>query len=306
MKYNLEERLIWFKNELVPIKEAKIMVFSPTSQFGLNVFEGIPCFWNKGKSKLFGFRIYDHYKRLQNSARLLNLNSNYSIEDMYDALKKTINANEVKEDISIRQTLFVDDFGSWNSEGPVQMFVVPTPKNMLSSEYNNDGLKVCISSWTRINDNAISPRIKCGANYINSRMGQHEALINGYNTCLFLNENKKISEGPGSCFFIIKNNKLITPILSDSVLESITRDSIIKIAKFLGYEVEVRTIDRTESYCADEAFLCGSAMGITPVLSIDKYNITDEIGIITKEIKSKYYNIARGNDIDFEEWVTEL
>ena len=306
MKYDLENRLIWFKNELVPIKEAKIMVFSPTAQFGLNVFEGIPCFWNEKKSKLFVFRIYDHYRRLQNSAKLLNLNNSFSTEDMFNALKQTIAANEIKEDVSVRQTLFVDDFGSWSSDGPVQMFVVATPHNMLSSEYNNEGLNVCISSWTRINDNSMSPKIKCGANYINSRLGQREALRNGYNTCLFLNENKKISEGPGSCFFIIKNNCLITPRLTDSVLESITRDSVIKIAKFLGYEVIERAVDRTELYIADEAFLCGSAMGITPVLSIDKYKITDQIGDITKKIKTKYFDIARGNDTDFSEWITEL
>lgn len=306
MKYDLENRLIWFKNELVPIKEAKIMVFSPTAQFGLNVFEGIPCFWNEKKSKLFVFRIYDHYRRLQNSAKLLNLNNSFSTEDMFNALKQTIAANEIKEDVSVRQTLFVDDFGSWSSDGPVQMFVVATPHNMLSSEYNNEGLNVCISSWTRINDNSMSPKIKCGANYINSRLGQREALRNGYNTCLFLNEDKKISEGPGSCFFIIKNNCLITPRLTDSVLESITRDSVIKIAKFFGYEVIERAVDRTELYIADEAFLCGSAMGITPVLSIDKYKITDQIGDITKKIKTKYFDIARGNDTDFSEWITEL
>ena len=306
MKYDLENRLIWFKNELVPIKEAKIMVFSPTAQFGLNVFEGIPCFWNEKKSKLFVFRAQDHYKRLQNSAKLLNLNNTFSTEDMFNALKQTIAANEIKEDVSVRQTLFVDDFGSWLSDGPVQMFVVATPHNMLSSEYNNEGLNVCISSWTRINDNSMSPKIKCGANYINSRLGQREALRNGYNTCLFLNEGKKISEGPGSCFFIVKNKCLITPRLTDSVLESITRDSVIKIAKLLGYEVEERAVDRTELYIADEAFLCGSAMGITPVLSIDKYKITDQIGDITKEIKSKYFNIARGDDTDFPEWVTDL
>ena len=306
MKYDLENRLIWLKNELVPIKEAKIMAFSPTAQFGLNVFEGIPCFWNDKKSKLFVFRVQDHYKRLQNSAKLLNLNNTFSTEDMFNALKQTIAANEVKEDVSIRQTLFVDGFGSWSSDGPVQMFVVATPHNMLSSEYNNEGLNVCISSWTRINDNSMSPKIKCGANYINSRLGQREALRNGYNTCLFLNENKKISEGPGSCFFIIKNNCLITPRLTDSVLESITRDSVIKIAKFLGYEVIECAVDRTELYIADEAFLCGSAMGITPVLSIDKYKITDQIGDITRKIKTKYFDIARGNDTDFSEWITEL
>lgn len=306
MKYPLEERLIWFKGEMVPIKEAKVMVFSPTSQFGLNVFEGIPCYWNDDKNSLFGFRLIDHFERLKKSAYLLQIECPFTTEDMLNALKETINTNEIRESISVRQTLFVDDFGSWGSEGPTNMFVVPTPKKMTSAEYNQEGLDVCFTSWRRISDNTLSPRIKCGANYINSRMGQREALRNGYNTCLFLNEFGKIAEGPGSCFMMVKNNTLVTPAFTDSVLESITRDSVIKIARMLGYKVEERTIDRTETYTADEAFLCGSAMGITPIFSIDRYQIGDDIGKITKEIKTKYFDIAFGRDTDYSEWVTEL
>lgn len=306
MKYPLEERLIWFKGEMIPIKEAKVMVFSPTSQFGLNVFEGIPCYWNEDKNSLFGFRLIDHFERLKKSAYLLQIECPFSTDDMLNALKETITSNEIRESISIRQTLFVDDFGSWSSEGPTNMFVVATPKKMTSPEYNQEGLDVCFTSWRRISDNTLSPRIKCGANYINSRVGQREALRNGYNTCLFLNEFGKIAEGPGSCFMMIKNNTLITPVFTDSVLESITRDSVIKIARMLGYDIEERTIDRTEAYTADEAFLCGSAMGITPIFSIDRYKIGDGIGKITKEIKTKYFDIAFGRDADCTEWITEL
>lgn len=306
MKYPLEERLIWFKGEMVPIKEAKVMVFSPTSQFGLNVFEGIPCYWNGDKAKLYGFRLSDHYERLIKSARLLQIECPYTKEDMLEALQKTITANEIKESISVRQTLFVDDFGSWGSEGPTNMFVVPTPKRMTSSEYNQEGLHVCFTSWRRISDNTISPRIKCGANYINSRMGQREALRNGYNTCLFMNEFGKVAEGPGSCFVMVKGETIVTPLFTDSVLESITRDSVIQIARQLGYKVEERTIDRTEVYTADEAFLCGSAMGVTPIFSIDKYQLGDDIGTVTNAIKTKYYDVAFGRDTERTDWITEL
>ena len=200
----------------------------------------------------------------------------------------------------------MDDFGSWGSSGPTGMFVVPTPKKMISSEYNQEGLKVCITSWRRISDNTISPRIKCGANYINSRMGQREALANGYNTCLFLNEFGKLAEGPGSCFFMVKNGKLITPQFTDAVLESITRDSVIKIANSMGYKVEERSVDRTETYSADEAFLCGSAMGITPIYWIDQYQIGFEMGNITTKLANVYYRIARGEDSSIGEWSTIL
>ena len=188
MKYELEQRLIWFKGNLVPVKEAKVMALSPTAQFGLNVFEGIPAYWNEDKKQLFAFRLDDHYNRLLRSARLIQINCPYSKEQMKQALIDVVKANEFDENLSIRQTLFVDEWGSWGSEGPVQMFVAPLPRGKTNAEYNKKKLNVCVTSWRRISENALSPRIKCGANYINSRYGQREAIRNGYDTCIFLNE----------------------------------------------------------------------------------------------------------------------
>ncbi len=304
MKYDVSERLVWFKGEILHVNDAKINVLSPTSQFGLNVFEGIPCYWNDDNKQLYAFRLDDHYDRLMRSARLIQIDCPYSKDELKKALIDVVRANEFDENISVRQTLFVDGFGSWGSDGPTEMFVAPIPRGKTSAEYNKKGLNVCVTSWRRISENALSPRIKCGANYINSRYGQREALRNGYDTCLFLNEYGKVSEAPGSCFFMIKNDRLITPVFSDAVLESITRDTIIKLAKCLGYEIEERTIDRTELYTADGAFLCGSAMGVTPVLSIDKYEFgKDEI---TEKLHNEYIRAASGMSEQFKNWVTEL
>lgn len=232
-KYSVEDRLIWLNGEIVHVNDAKINVLSPTSQFGLNVFEGIPCYWNEETQKLYAFRLDAHYKRLQRSARLLQLDCPYSPDDMKTALIDIVKANDYREDISVRQTLFVDGFGSWGSKTPVGMFVAPIPRKRTSDEYNKKGLNCCISSWQRINDNSLSPRIKCGANYINSRMAQLEALRNGYDTTIILNNQGKVSEGPGSCIFLVRDGKLVTPQVTDSVLESITRETIIFIAREL-------------------------------------------------------------------------
>lgn len=304
MKTDVNNRFIWFKGEIANVNDAKINVLAPTAQFGLNVFEGIPCYWNDEEKQLYAFRLHDHYARLLRSASLLQLDSPYTEEDMMKALIDIVKANEYAENISVRQTLFVDGFGSWGSEGPVEMFVAPIPKGKTSAEYNKKGLNCCIASWTRINDNSLSPRIKCGANYINSRMGQREALRNGYDTCIFLNEAGKVSEGPGSCFFIVKNEVLITPPLTDSVLESITRDTIIKLAEKLSIEVVERSIDRTELYTCNEAFLCGSAMEITAVLSVDRYVVNSEkVGRITNELHKAYLEAAVGRA---QEWITPI
>lgn len=301
-------RLIWFDGKIVPVEDAKINVLSPTSQFGLNVFEGIRCYWNDNKKQLFAFRLKEHYERLKRSQRLLQMEEKYTIDELKEAFIATVLANKYQEDIAVRQTLFIDGFGSWSSKETINMFISPISKKKTNAEYNKKGLNCCISSWERINDNSLSPRIKCGANYINSRMGQLEALRNGYDTTIFLNKDGKISEGPGSCFFMIKDNVLITPLLTDGVLESITRDTIIKIAKEeLNINVVERSIDRTEAYMADEAFLCGSAMEITPIYSIDRYPINNGVcGTITDKIHKLYLDIVTGENEKYMDWVTPI
>jgi len=239
--------------------------------------------------------------------KLLCLEDKYSMRQLEDAFVSVIKANEYKEDIAVRQTVFVDGFGSWGSTSPVNMFVAPIPKAKTNPEYNKKGLNCCISSWERINDNSLSPRIKCGANYINSRMGQLEALRNGYDTTIFLNKEGKVSEGPGSCLFMVKDGELVTPLLTDSVLESITRDTIIKIARDMGVKVVERSVDRTELYTCDEAFLCGSAMEITPVFSVDKYSINGGVkGELTQKIHQLYLEIVTGELEQYKDWLTEI
>jgi len=296
--------LIWFNGSIIPLGEANCNVMSSTAQFGLNVFEGIPCYWNDEEGHLYAFRLDSHYERLLRSARLLELDCKYTKDEMQKALIDVVKACGFKENVSVRQTLFVYGNSTWRSSGPVGMFVSPIQRRKTSAEYIKKGLNVCITSWRRISDTMLSPRIKCGANYINSRMGQREALRNGYDTCLFMNENGKIAEGPGSCFFIVNDGKLITPTLTDSVLESITRDSIICLARDLGIEVVERTIDRTELYTSDEAFLCGSSMEITPILSIDKFELCKHE--LTDAIHESYLKAAKHQNPDYYKWLTKI
>lgn len=307
-KTDVANRLIWFKGQIMNVNEAMVNVLSPSTQFGLNVFEGIPCYWNDEQKQLYAFRLNDHYERLIRSAKLIQLDNKFTKEDFKKALTDTVKANEYDENLSVRQTLFVDGFGSWGSDGPVEMFVAPIPRGRITAEYNKKGLNCCITSWRRISDETLSPRIKCGANYMNSRVGQREALRNGFDTCIFLNEAGKIAEGPGSCFFMVKGDTLVTPRLTDSVLESITRDTVIKLAtEELGMKFQERTIDRTEVYMADEAFLCGSAMEVTPIYTVDRYPIgTGDQGEWTKKIHLKYLECVQGKLEKYQDWVTPI
>ena len=308
MKTETSNRYIWLNGEIMPVNEAKVNVLSPTAQFGANVFEGIRCYWLEEKNQLFAFRLDDHYKRLKRSARLLRMKEEYSVNELKKALVDVVQANEYKEDIAVRQTMFVDGFGSWGSTEPIGMFIAPIPKGKTSAEYNKKGLHCCVSSWQRVNDNSLSPRIKCGANYINSRMAQLEALENGYDTTIFLSNIGHVSEGPGSCLFIVRGDTLITPPITDSVLESITRDTLITLARdVLKIPVLERSVDRTELYICDEAFLCGSAMEITPVLSVDKYVVGDgKQGKLTAHLHKAYLDAVTGKLSGYEHWLTPI
>ena len=307
MKKDVNERLIWLGGEILNVNDAKINVLSPTSHYGLNVFEGIRCYWNNEKKQLYAFRLEDHHNRLLQSIKLLQIKNEYSKEMLVQSLVDIIKANDYKEDIAVRQTVFVDGFGSWASEESVNMFIAPIPKAKTNPEYNKKGLHCCVSSWQRINDNSISPRIKCGANYMNSRMAQREAIRNGYDSTIILNNQGKVSEGPGSCLFIVKKDVLITPLLTDSVLESITRDTIIKIAKGIGVKVEERTVVRTELYVCDEAFLCGSAMEITPIYSVDRYQIGNgDCGKLTGILHKEYLSIVTNENEKYKHWLTPI
>lgn len=304
MKTNNENRFIWLGGKIVRLKDATINVLSPTSQFGANVFEGIRCYWNEIDRQLYAFRLAEHYTRLKNSMKIFRMEDKYRVNELRQGLIDIVKANKYKEDISVRQTVFLDGFGSWSSAGPVNMFIAPIPQ----SRSQKPGLNCCVSSWLRISDRNLSPKVKVGANYINSRMAQLEAVANGYDSAIFMNEQGKISEGPGSCLFMVRDGKLITPPLTASILESITRATIIELARTsLNLDVVERDIDRTELYMCDEAFLCGSAVEVMPVLSVDGIKINSGgPGELTAMIGNTYFDCVRAKNKHYLNWLTPV
>lgn len=301
-----DERLIWFKGNIVSIDRAKINVLSPTSQFGANVFEGLRAYWSISEKQLYVFRLPEHIDRLQRSMKMLEFDVVFTNAFLQQSVIDVIQANNFQEDLVCRQTVFLDGFGSWSAIGPVEMFIAPMAKGRYYEK--SQGIDVCISSWERINEKSLSPKIKMGANYMNSRMGQLEATRNGYDSAIFLNQEGTVSEGPGSCVFIVKDGKLITPPLTASILDSITRSTIIDIARDdLNLEVIERDVERSELYIADEVFMCGTAVEIVPVFSVDKTQVgMGTKGGVTSDIKNLYLQIVRGKVEKYRKWLTPV
>lgn len=300
-------RKIWLNGQIVNVEDAKINVLTPTAQFGANVFEGIRCYWNEQQGQLYAFRLKDHYQRLDNSIRLFRIKCSLDKADFQKYLIETVRANLFQEDIAVRQTIFVEGAGSWFSKEPAGMFIAPITKKRKKHPLEI-GEKTCVSSWRRISDNTMSPRAKVGANYINSRLAKMEAEDNGYDSAIFLNDLGYVAEGTGSCFFMVKDNILITPKLTDSILDSITRNTVIQIAReVLKIEVCERSINRTELYTCDEAFFCGSAVEIAPIIQFDSFVIGDgKPGKLTQLIHSEYLNIVTGNNDRYLNWLTPI
>lgn len=298
------DNLIWIRGEIIRQSQATVNVLSPMAQFGLNVFEGIRCYWNQDNGELYAFRLKEHLDRLMLSSRLVRLPSPYTPGQIELFMKAAIQANDFQTDTAVRMTLFVDGQGTWNTCEPVSVFIAPMAKSRTHLD-KVPALRACISSWERINDNALPPRAKVGANYINGRYAHLQARHDGYDLPIFLGQDGKVAEGAGACLFMVRNGHLVTPPTTSSVLESITRDTLMVLAREAGFTVVERPVDRTELYLADEVFLCGSAAEISPIVSVDGYELGNSLpGPITVGLLKAYLAVASGEKLDHPEWRT--
>lgn len=299
-----EEIIYWNKGEFKIESELTISLLSPTSQFGLNVFEGIRCYKNKDHMLLF--RLKDHIDRLYNSANQIGLRIKESKDELKKIIISLIKKNNFSSDIILRVILYVDQKGSWSQNYDGEILVIPKEYNRAYEKKKS--LNLYLSKWERINENSMPPTIKCGANYINSRLAHLDAVKNGFDTALLINNNGTISESTGACFFGIKNNKLITPPISSSILDSITRKTIIQISKeLLNINTEIREVKLEEIELFEEIFLCGTSIEIFPVAKINKKQIgNNEAGILTSKLQEIYFSLVRGGHKNYNNWITQI
>ncbi|MBI3914396.1 MAG: branched-chain amino acid transaminase [Chloroflexi bacterium] len=303
----MDPKYVWVDGKMRPWNEATIHMSQVGTGGVSSVFEGIRAYWNADRKKLYVFRLDAHLERFAQSIRLMRMTQKTSNAEIKRGLVELVRANEYKEDTYIRPLAFIESALFGSAPGDVARIVInttPWASRLKSGKVNH----ACVSSWSRIADNVMPPRVKASANYLNSRLASEEARRNGYDSALFLNSNGKVSEGPGACLMIVRAGKLITPSVTSGILESITRETLIELCRnVLGIEVVEREMDRTELYVAQEAFMCGTGAEITPIVSVDRLPVgTGEMGPITKRIESIYHDLVRGIDPQCPEWRTEV
>jgi branched-chain amino acid aminotransferase len=297
--------LVWFDGKFVKWEEATIPVMSHVLHYGTSVFEGIRAYF--ARNNLYIFRLKDHMERLHHSARVYSFALNYSAKELCDATIDLLRNLSIKESCYIRPLTFVGMHGidlNITRDSPTHTVIIIFP---FAKYFKGEGIKACISSWRRIHDTSTPPMAKAAGNYLNSILATQESRRNGYDESILLDREGNVSEAAGENIFIVRNKKIYTPFVANSVLDGITRDSAINIATNMGYGVIERPIVRTELYMADELFLTGTAAEIVAITNVDGVQIGDgREGPVTRSIREMYTKIVSAEIQEYLGWLTPV
>ncbi len=295
---------IWMNGKLVPFKNAKVHVLTHALHYSTAIFEGLRCYNTPKGSAIF--RLPEHVDRFFNSAKMYSMKMPYNKKQITDAIIKTVKNSTLKE-CYIRPLAYYGygELGLTPTQNKVDVAIACWPWKMGESKAGKfTGAKCKISSWIRIDSAAQPMKAKAASNYANAALARVEALKEGYDEAIMLNNQGKIAEGSAENIFILKNDKIITPPLTAGVLEGITRDSVIQIIEFNGGEIIEADLDREDLYVADEVFMTGTAAEVKSVTEIDKTVIGNgKPGKITKALQKSFIDVTMGKDERFLSWL---
>ncbi len=294
----------FFEGKIVPLAEAKINIATHGFLYGTAVFGGMRAYWNEEKKRLFVFRPHDHYRRLLHSARMMAMQSSYDEESLIQITLDLLRTDHWQQDIYFRPSFYKSDLGIGvrlhDLKDEFCIFVIPFEKYVK----NDTNAHVTISSWRRIDDNMIPARGKVSGAYANSALIKTDANRAGFDEALVLDQNGHLSEGSAMNIFMLRDDKLVTPPVTDNILEGITRRSIIELARNeLGLEVVERSIDRTEAFICEELFMTGTAAQVVAVTKIDNRPVgVGTMGPITTKLRQMFDDVVRGKNPKYESW----
>jgi branched-chain amino acid aminotransferase len=297
-----ETEKIWMNGELVDWGDAKVHVGAHGLHYGSGVFEGIRCYETDAGPAVF--RLTDHLQRLHQSARLLHMELPYSVDELHAACLEVVGVNGLAE-CYLRPIAFYGygELGVHPGTNPVDVVVMTWPwGTYLGEDALEKGVRAKVSSWKRVGPNTIPHVAKATGIYLNSMLAVLEATRAGYEEAILLTDDGYVADGSGENVFVVKDEIISTPDLSASILQGITRHTVIEIAQTLGYAVHERQLLRSDLYVADEVFMCGTAAEVTPVRSVDDHEIGAP-GPLTKAIQDAFFEIVRGRDERFSRWL---
>ncbi len=298
----------FFQGNIVPIEDAKISIMNHSFMYGTAVFEGIRGYWNEEEEEMYLFRLREHFERMVDSMKIMYLQVPQSVDELCKIVVELMKKNQPRTDTYIRPTAYktVHRVGPSLDNNPSDMCIFTVPFG--DYFHGAPGLKVQVSSWRRVEDNAIPARAKIVGAYANTALAKTDAVMAGFDDCIVLTESGHVSEGSAMNVFMVKNGRLITTPSYENILEGVTRRTIMEMAEEeLGLKAESRAIDRSELYIADELFFCGTGAQIAPIIEIDKRPVGAGVaGPITTIIKDRYIKICRGEVEQYRHWLTPV
>ncbi len=299
---------IWHNGKMIGWNDAQIHVLSHVTSYGSSVFEGVRCYATQQGPAIF--RAPEHIRRLHDSAKIYRMDIPYSVEQLCSAMIDLVRVNKL--DSCYLRPLVIRGYGNVSvmptKDNPIEVYIACWEwGKYLGAEAIEQGVDVCVSSWTRIAPNTLPALSKAGANYMNSQLIRMEAAVNGYAEGIALDASGYVSEGSGENLFIVRDGKLMTPPLAASVLPGITRDSIIQIARSLDIPVVEALIPREMLYIADEVFFVGTAAEVTPIRSVDRITVgAGRRGPITAKLQERFFAIVEGRVKDTFGWLSPV
>jgi branched-chain amino acid aminotransferase len=298
----------FIRGEIVPLGDARINVMTHAFNYGTAVFEGVRAYWNAEQEQLYALDLLPHFTRLQSSARLLMMEVPFTPQQLADITLDILRRDGLREDVYVRPIIYKasESIGVrlHNLDADVTIFAIPFGQYIDTEA----GIRAQVSTWRRTDDNSIPARGKVTGAYVNGALAKSEAQLNGYDEAIVLNQDGHVSEGSAENLFIVRDGALITPPVTDNILEGITRGRLMEIARErLAVSVVERSIDRTELYAADEVFLCGTGAQLSPVVEIDRRPIgTGRPGPITHQLHDLYFSAIRGRVDAYRDWLTPV
>jgi branched-chain amino acid aminotransferase len=293
----MNESYVFYQGKIVEEKEVSISIRCKAFNYGLACFEGIRAYWDEESEQLYAFRLKEHYERFLQSCKTINIKLPYTVDDLIKFTIELLKKNNFKTTTYVRPIAYkgADKIGPTLNDDDDRIVIYC---QSLGSYTGKTELKVAVTSWSRVEDNMLPPRTKATAAYLNSGLASLEVIRKGYDEAIFLTRSGHVCEGPGENIFMVRKGKLITPPPSDNILEGITRDTVMLLAKNeLGIEVVERSITRTELYAADELFFSGTAMEVTPIIEVDDRVVGNgKPGEISAKIKKLFFEITTGKN----------
>ena len=303
-----DEGYAYFEGRIIPMGEAKVSIATHALHYGTACFEGIRGYWNEKQQQLYLLKLREHYERMADSWKVLRMNPKESIDELCNITVELVRKHGFQQDVYVRPITYKSSctirltLTELEDSTAVYAFPMGNYVNITS------GLNVCTSSWRRANSNAMPVRAKVTGAYVNSSLAVDDAKAAGYDEAIMLTHDGYVSEASSCNLFIVRNGRLVTPALSEEILEGITRNSLIDLIRSdFGMSVEERRVDRTELYSAHEVFLCGTGVQVSPVASIDGRQIGNgQPGALTMQLQEHYLAACRGEAEKYRSWVTPV